>query len=54
MRSIGTARLAVMGVVAIILAGFFVFLMSRMSAQPMALLYSDLSSTDAGAVGQKT
>ncbi len=53
MRSIGTARLAVMGLVAVVLAGFFIFLMTRMSAQPMALLYSDLSGSDAGAVGQK-
>ncbi len=53
MRSIGTARLAVMGIVAIVLVGFFIFLMSRMSAEPMSVLYTDLSSSDAGAVGQK-
>jgi flagellar M-ring protein FliF len=53
MRSIGAARLVVMGMVAVILAGFFIFLMTRLSAQPMALLYSDLSTSDAGAVGSK-
>ena len=53
MRGIGTARLAVMGLVGLFLVGFFIFVMTRMSAQPMSLLYNDLSTTDAGAIGQK-
>jgi flagellar M-ring protein FliF len=53
MKSIGTARLAMMAIVALMLVGFFIFLMTRMSAQPMALLYNDIVASDAGAIGQK-
>ena len=53
MKNIGTARLAMMAVVALMLVGFFIFLMTRMSAQPMALLYGDVAASDAGAIGQK-
>ena len=53
MRNIGVARLAVMAVVALLLTGFFIFLMTRMSAEPMSLLYSDLQSSDGGAITQK-
>jgi flagellar M-ring protein FliF len=53
MRGIGTARLIVMGLVGLFLVGFFIFLMTRMSAEPMSLLYSELPPSDAGAIGQK-
>ena len=53
MKNIGTARLAMMAVVALMLVGFFIFLMTRMSAQPMSLLYNNLEMSDAGAIDQK-
>jgi flagellar M-ring protein FliF len=47
------ARIAIMAVVALCLLGFFGVLMTRISTPSMALLYSDLSVSDAGAIGQK-
>ena len=52
-RSIGMARIAIMAVVALCLLGFFGVLMTRMSTPNMALLYNDISVSDAGAIGQK-
>jgi flagellar M-ring protein FliF len=52
-RSIGVARIAIMAVVALCLLGFFGVLMTRMSTPSMALLYNDISVSDAGAIGQK-
>lgn len=52
-RSIGMTRVAIMVVVAICLLGFFGVLMTRMSTPSMALLYNDISVSDAGAIGQK-
>jgi flagellar M-ring protein FliF len=53
MRNIGAARLVIMALVGLGMVGFFLFLMLKLSAQPMALLYNDLASSDAGAIGQK-
>lgn len=47
---LGPQRLAVMGVVALALAGFFGFVIMRMAEPDMGVLYADLSLSDAGAV----
>lgn len=53
LRNLGPMRLAAIAVVAFSLLGFFGFLMTRISVSPMALLYSDLDTQDAGAIVQK-
>lgn len=53
LRNLGPMRLAAMALVAFSLLGFFGFIMTRISASPMALLYSDLDPQDAGAISQK-
>ncbi|UEM04237.1 flagellar M-ring protein FliF [Skermanella rosea] len=50
LRNLGPVRLAAMGVVALGLIGFFVYLMTRLSTPDMALLYSDLDPKDGGAI----
>ncbi|MGI9412818.1 MAG: flagellar basal-body MS-ring/collar protein FliF [Hyphomicrobiales bacterium] len=49
-RSIGPARLAAMGAVAVGLVGFFVFIMMRLSEPQMSILYTDMTLNDSGAV----
>lgn len=49
-RTIGVARVAAMGAVAVGLVGFFVFLMLRLSTPQMELLYTDLTLEDSSAV----
>lgn len=48
LRNMGPARLAAMGGVAVLLLGFFIFLMSRLGggAAEMTLLYGDLNPSD--------
>ncbi len=50
LRNLGPMRLAVMGGVAALLLLFFIFLIARMSATDMALLYGDLDLTDSGRI----
>ncbi|EWY35885.1 flagellar M-ring protein FliF [Skermanella stibiiresistens SB22] len=50
LRNLGPVRLAAMGVVALGLIGFFVYLMTRLSTPDMALLYGDLDPKDGGAI----
>lgn len=51
LKSLGLVRLATLGVVALSLLGFFAYIGLRMSAEPMALLYSDVAQEDAGKIG---
>ena len=46
LRSLGPLRLAAVAGVSLLLIGFFVYLMTRLSAGDMALLYSDLEAGD--------
>lgn len=52
-RQLGPARLAVMGIVAVGLIAFFMFMTSRLSTSEMALLYGDLAIADAGEITQR-
>ncbi len=52
-KTIGTARLAAMGAVAVGLIGFFVFLMLRISQPHMTTLFSELPIDDSSAVISK-
>lgn len=52
LRGLGPVRLAAMGGVTLLMIGFFIYLMSRLSAPDMALLYSDLDVRDSGSVAQ--
>jgi flagellar M-ring protein FliF len=47
LKSLGIAKLATLGLVAVTLLGFFAYLGMRMSAEPMALLFSDVAPEDA-------
>lgn len=49
-NSLGLTRLAILGVTAVALLGFFAFIGLRMSTPPMALLYSDIGADDAAKV----
>lgn len=53
MRNLGPARLAMMGAVGLGLIGFFFYLTSRIAAPNMELLYSELSTADAAAIGEQ-
>ncbi len=50
LRTIGGARLAAMGAVAVGLIGFFVFIMMRLAEPQMGVLYTDLTLDDSGTV----
>jgi flagellar M-ring protein FliF len=50
LNRLGLARVAAMGVVAVMLLGFFAFLVMRVSSPSMAPLYTDLSIDDSAAV----
>lgn len=50
LSKLGPQRLAIMGAVALALVGFFGFVIMRVAQPDMAVLYSDLSPQDAGAV----
>jgi flagellar M-ring protein FliF len=50
LKSLGAARIAAMVAVAVALIGFFAFLIMRMAAPQMTMLFSDLSLEDSGAI----
>jgi flagellar M-ring protein FliF len=50
LRRLGPARLAAMGAVALALAAFFGFVLVRATRAPLAVLYTELSPADAGAI----
>jgi flagellar M-ring protein FliF len=50
LKSLGAARIAAMVAVAVTLIGFFAFVIMRMSAPQMTMLFSDLSLEDSGAI----
>ena len=50
LKSLGAARIAAMVAVAITLVGFFTFLIVRMSAPQMTMLFSDLSLEDSNTI----
>jgi flagellar M-ring protein FliF len=50
LKSLGAARIAAMVAVAITLIGFFAFVIMRMSAPQMTMLFSDLSLEDSSAI----
>jgi flagellar M-ring protein FliF len=50
LKSLGAARIGAMVAVAIALVGFFTFLIVRMSAPQMTMLFSDLSLEDSAAI----
>ncbi|MGD9868429.1 MAG: flagellar basal-body MS-ring/collar protein FliF, partial [Hyphomicrobiales bacterium] len=52
-KTLGAARLAAMGAVALGLIGFFIFLMVRFSAPQMSVLFTDLTFQDSMEVAKK-
>lgn len=50
LKTIGGARLAAMGAVAVGLVGFFIFIMMRLSEPQMDVLYTDMTLDDSGAI----
>lgn len=53
LRNLGPMRLAAIVIVTFSLLGFFGFITTRITSSPLALLYSNLDSQDAGAIVQK-
>lgn len=53
LKQLGPSRLAVMGGILVGLVLFFVFVSLRVSTPEMKLLYSELSTTDSGAIAAK-
>lgn len=53
LRQLGPSRLGIMSAILVGLMMFFVFISMRISTPEMKLLYSDLSTADAGAVAAK-
>lgn len=53
LRNLGPMRLGAIALVTFSLLGFFGFLTARISSSPMALLYGELDTADAGAIGAK-
>ncbi len=53
LRNLGPLRLGAIALVTFSLLGFFGFITSRISSSPMALLYNELDTQDAGAIVQK-
>ncbi|HEX7775010.1 MAG TPA: flagellar basal-body MS-ring/collar protein FliF [Parvibaculum sp.] len=51
LKSLGLGRLLALVIVAASLLGFFAYIGLRMTAEPMALLFSDVSPEDAGKMG---
>ncbi len=50
LRNMGMPRLAAMGVVGVLLIGFFIFLAGRVTTSQMSLLYGDLDLKDSGQI----
>tara|TARA_R110002110_G_scaffold284987_1_gene499211 strand:+ start:13498 stop:15150 length:1653 start_codon:yes stop_codon:yes gene_type:complete len=53
LRQLGPARLAIMGIVAVGLIAFFMFMSARLGTTEMSLLFGDLAVNDAGAITQR-
>ena len=53
LRSLGPARLGMMGAVAAGVIAFFIYLTSRLAVPDMALLYSDLDARDSGQIASR-
>jgi len=53
LKNLGPLRLIAMGVTAIGLLAFFIFVLTRLSTPQMALLYSDLDGADAAAIAKQ-
>lgn len=49
-KNLGPSRIAILGVMTVVLLGFFIYLASRMTNTNMSLLYSDLSPADGSAI----
>ncbi len=49
-QNLGPARVAAIGGVAVLLMAFFIFMMTRLTAADMRLLYGDLEQTDANQI----
>ncbi|HYN39242.1 MAG TPA: flagellar basal-body MS-ring/collar protein FliF [Rhodospirillales bacterium] len=49
-RTLGPVRLAILGGVGLALAGFFVWMIARVSQPPLALLFSELEMTEAAKI----
>ena len=49
-KGMGTARLAVMGVMIVAMAFFFIFMITRLTGSNMDLLYADLEPSDQNAI----
>ncbi len=49
-KGMGTARLAVMGVMVVAMAFFFIFMITRLTGSNMDLLYADLEPSDQNAI----
>ena len=49
-KSLGASRIVAMGAVTIALAGFFAFLIMRVTAPQMTTLFTDLSVEDSSAI----
>lgn len=52
-RNLGPRKLAAIGGVAVVMLGFFVYLVARMGSTDMDLLYSDLDTRDSGQIVQR-
>ncbi len=50
LRTLGAPRIAAMGAVALFLAGFLIFVVTRISTGPMTPLYTDLTFEDSNAI----
>ena len=53
LRNLGPLRLAAIAIVTFSLLGFFGFITTRITASPLALLYTELDAQDSGAIVQK-
>lgn len=53
LRNLGPARLAIVGVAALMLIGFFFFIGTRLTSPGMSLLYGGLDSTDSAAIAAR-
>jgi flagellar M-ring protein FliF len=49
-RNLGPVRLAALGGVGLVMIGFFIFIMTKLSAPNLALLYSDLDPTESSSI----
>ena len=53
LRNLGPMRLAAIALVTLSLLGFFVFITTRITSSPLAMLYADLDQKDSSAIIQK-